>query len=466
MALANNQYDLSELAKVDENGFQAALFPQIKDAYVKRMQEIYGYDIDVSSASADGQFIMSEALVLNNVYRVLESLSDNLTPASASGKYLDILASLSGAFRKQATYSTATVLVKNSGTTTVTPSYLMFMDKNGNRWQWINPKDITGALKITFAAGAVTAITVTCIELGAISALGGKSDPEWSKAPLERGGDIYATTTANALQVYQKDDATVGQDTESDASLRSRRLRSLGQSGRTVTDTLVANLLNVPGVLDAWVYSNNTSAASTALADGTVVPAHSVYVCVAPQHGVTVPDYNVADTIYGTMTPGIPTYAATNYTISQIVTGTKKEVEIPVTNSISNSVVWKACAEISPQINITFTLKNGVTAFTDAQKKAIETAAFEYMNNIELGQPFDVSVLQQLVEGADFRTGRYGLSTYAVTGVTKGSMASGTSIAHKQLNVPLARFYYSSCTWVPSGGSVTMMFGSQNYPEV
>ena len=94
MALSNNQYDVTQLAVANNNGFSAALFPQIKDAYVRKMQEIYGYDIDVSSASADGQFIMAEALVLNNIYRTLEGIADGLMPASATGKYLDILASL------------------------------------------------------------------------------------------------------------------------------------------------------------------------------------------------------------------------------------------------------------------------------------------------------------------------------------------------------------------------------------
>ena len=40
MAISNNQYDVTQLAKTDNNGFTAALFPQIKDAYVKKMQEI------------------------------------------------------------------------------------------------------------------------------------------------------------------------------------------------------------------------------------------------------------------------------------------------------------------------------------------------------------------------------------------------------------------------------------------
>ena len=115
MAISNNQYDVTQLAKTDNNGFTAALFPQIKDAYVKKMQEIYGYDIDVSSASADGQFVMMESLVLNNIYRTLESIANNMSPAAASGKYLDILASLSGTFRRRETYSTANIYIANSG---------------------------------------------------------------------------------------------------------------------------------------------------------------------------------------------------------------------------------------------------------------------------------------------------------------------------------------------------------------
>ena len=37
MALSNNQYDVTQLAVANNNGFSAALFPQIKDAYVRKM---------------------------------------------------------------------------------------------------------------------------------------------------------------------------------------------------------------------------------------------------------------------------------------------------------------------------------------------------------------------------------------------------------------------------------------------
>ena len=240
MALTNNQYDITELAKVDANGFQAALFPQIKDAYVKRMQEIYGYDIDVSSGSADGQFVMAQSLVLNNIYRTMEALSDNLSPASASGTYLDVLASLSGAFRRGRTYSTATVYIANGSPNAQDPEYLLLNDKNGNRWQWINPIGMDGKRKVSFPAKtgnnwSATAITVICAELGAINAAAtgtltedGKLVPvDMSKqahrniifdlAPKNRGGDIYETVNASMLAVYQKDPAVAGAEEETDA---------------------------------------------------------------------------------------------------------------------------------------------------------------------------------------------------------------------------------------------------------
>lgn len=462
MALSNNQYDLSELAKVDSDGFQAALFPQIKDAYVKKMQEIYGADIDVSSASADGQYIMAESLVLNNIYRTLESISDNLSPASASGKYLDILASLSGAFRQQATYSTADIYIKNVGAD-ISPTNLLFADKNGNRWLWINPLDLNGATQIEFKSGEVTAITVTCTETGAIAALGGQtdlSDDIWAKDPTLRGGDIYTTTTATSLQVYQQNDAITGHDEEDDASLRSRRLRSLGQSGRTVIDTLVANLLNINGVIDAWAYSNNTSSNSPVLSDNVVVPAHTVYVCVATQHGVTVPDYTIADTIYGVMTPGIPT--TTNTTDDEGMTpsllgGNAKSVDIPIGRDLVNTVKWKLCDEIHSLWNVQLTLKNGTTTISDAQKLAIQKTICNYLNNINLGDDYDAPLLKQLIDGADFRTANYGLPTYESRIV---------SIATSHL--PNAKFYYTpdnntitGFVWNPvDEGTLDFKFGS------
>lgn len=456
MALTNNQYDITELAKVDANGFQAALFPQIKDAYVKKMQEIYGYDIDVSSASADGQFVMAESLVLNNIYRTLESLSDNLSPASATGKYLDILASLSGAFRQGATYSTATVYIANSSSTPLSPAYLLLNDKNGNRWQWINPIGSDGSYKVTFPAKSgnnysATAIEVTCTELGPITAFStGKYDMSkqddrntvFGFPAKERGGDIFETINASSLLVYQQTDATTGFAEETDASLRARRLRSFGQSGRTVLDSITANLLAVPGVIDSWVYSNNTNTASDPLDDNTKVPGHSIYVVVAIQPDIIVSDINIGTVIYNMITPGIATTNPENTPVGGIV---KREI-FKITDVITNTIYWKSCVYTEPYITITFTYKNNLTKFSDNQKDAIANTAIKFLNNINIDEDVSMPLLKQLIESADFKTSKYGLPTYE----TKSIVVSGFGNGDQQTQIlqnPLTRFYYKSHKW-------------------
>ncbi len=477
MAYTNNQYDITELAKVDANGFQAALFPQIKDAYVKKMKEIYGEDIDVSSASADGQFVMAQSLVLNNIYRTLESLSDNLSPASASGKYLDILASLSGASRQGRTYSTAQVYIANSDIVNLAPSYLLLNDKNGNQWEWINPIGLDGKMKVVFPGKSggkfrPVAITVTCTELGAVHAaatgLGDKTlEQVFALDPRERGGNIFETVNASGLLVYQNDPATAGYDEESDASLRARRLRSFGQSGRTVEDSLVANLLAVAGVIDAYAVPNNSNAESAELADKTKVPAHSVYPIVALQPGVTVPDTDIALAIYNTMTPGIPTY-----TPDSPVGGTKHSDELSVTEALSNTIMWKQCDMSQPIIYIWFGLRNNTPALSADQQTAIAAAVLGYLNGVAIGEDMLGDVLKQITESADFRTTKYGLPTYSVTGMTyrRPSDASGEpnivsgKIQGQALTVPLTKFNYTTVAWSGNGsaGPFWMAVGDKN----
>ena len=469
MAISNNQYDVTQLAKTDNNGFTAALFPQIKDAYVKKMQEIYGYDIDVSSASADGQFVMMESLVLNNIYRTLESIANNMSPAVASGKYLDILASLSGTFRRRETYSTANIYIANSGTNDVTPAKLIFMDKNGNRWQWLNPLDLNGELKVTFPGKTgdnftPVAITAVCTMLGPVVALGANQafttqsdyNTVFNKAPQNRGGDIYSTIDATTLQVFQNENAKVGNTEESDAELRSRRIRSFGQTGHTVEDSLLAGLLGINGVTDAWVYS--ASDASKTMTDGVTVPIHSTYVVVATQPGITVPDAVIGEVIYNQMTPGIPTVAATG-----AAGGIAKSYDIPITSVLTNSVRWKQVDYMTPRIEITLTLANGTTALTTDQQNVIKRAAIDYLNNITIDGFVNPQELMLIIAASDFKTLKYGLPTFTVTGVTYMNSGAKTAFTENKA-LPLSRFNYETATVTTNDSTITIGLGSGNWP--
>lgn len=426
----NKEYSVTELATVDANGLVAASFPEIKDAYVRAMQQIYGYGIDVSDASADGQYVMMESLILNNIYRTLESLSDNLSLASATGRYLDILSQISGITRQGATYSKVNVNVTATSDVN-TPGYLFFEDTSGNTWQWINPIDFDNNPTVSFAVGSPTAITLTATELGAINTA---------------KDTVFKCTVNNGLTATATEDAIVGQNEETDTELKVRRFRSLGQSGRTVIDALTANLLNVAGIEDVWVYTNNTGIEQL-MDDETKVANHNVYIVVYWQHGVTVSDEIIGETIYNILTPGIQTQSLMRSTTEPypLITtgGSEKEVTLNITSTLSSNIYWKEASEINTLFEITLTYTsagkddNQFGDFTSEtpQITAIKNTILTYLNNITLGNQADPNTLVQLISTADFRTQKYGAATYTVSIPT----TDDNTIPALTLN----RFYYT-----------------------
>lgn len=424
---ANKEYSVTNLAEVTADGFTAASFPEIKDAYVRAMQQIYGYGIDISDASADGQYIMMESLILNNIYRTLESLSNNLSLTSATGKYLDILSQISGITRQGATYSKVNVNV-TATQTAATPTYLFFMDSSGNTWQWINPIDYEGNPTVSFVAGKTTAITLTATGLGAITA------PQ---------GTAFKCTVNNGLTATATENAIVGQNEETDAELKVRRFRSLGQSGRTIIDALTANLLNIAGIEDAWVYANNTDE-DQSMADKTKVMTHNVYVVVYPKHEITVSDETIGETIYNILTPGIQTQALSREITEpyQLITtgGSEKKIQLNITSALFSNIYWKEAGETTTPFEITLTYTsagkddNQFGDFTSETPQiiAIKNTILTYLNNITLGNQADPNTLMQLISAADFRTQKYGAATYTVDTIS--------TIPKLTLN----RFYYTN----------------------
>lgn len=396
--------DITNLAQVTEGGISCATFPEIKDALARKMQEIYGYDIDLSTASADGQYVMMEALVLNNIYRTLESLVNNLSLASASGKYLDILSNLSGVFRRQATYSTANVYIKNRGKTKVISTYLEFLDKNGNIWQWMNPLNVDGDNQISFDVGSITPIVVTCEELGPYNAVGGHllSEGKEISTVFENSfyyssGDINGCITTTDLLVYQDEDAFVGQSVESDSELRSRRLKSLGQAGTTVLESLRSKLIGIPGVLDCVIYSNNTFVPMK-IDDTNVLNSNEVFTAISIQPNISIPTNIIGTIIYNTITPGIATLGEESY-------------QIKINQTYTNIVKWRQTTGTDVKFLITLTPTSNNTISTN-QFSVIYQSVSSYLNSLNMSDYFSGYDLAQVVNGADFRNNVYNTATY------------------------------------------------------
>lgn len=475
MAYNNKTYEIGALAEVDQNGFTAAMFPQIRDAYAQAMRNIYGTDIDLSSASADGQFINMEALVLNNIYRTLENIHNNMIPASAKGNYLDILASFSGVFRRQPTYSRAQVWIANNSTTDITPDVIVAMDKNGNNWTWVNPLDLNSNATVTFPAKTgddyhPILITMVCNNIGAVKANGANSSIDMTNQAEvnamfgteadKRGGDIYQTVDSSNLLVFQNSDADVGDEEETDSSLRERMGREIGSNSTTVLNSVSAALLNIEAIEDVFVFSNGTGSEKI-MDDGAKVPNHNVYVAIW-QKG-TVPNYDIANTLYNQLTPGV----LTNFNGS-IVGGSQKSYKLPIfyvgSTSYENQIYWKLCSPSNA--NVKATLSSLVSNLSDEQKNLMINAFVDYLNGLKLGERLISANLLSAIMNVDLGQPNGGLSylPVKVTILTKSPTTaeiSPTDISSAIL--PLTRFNFTAndvLLLIDSNNKITISVGA------
>lgn len=469
MAYNNKTYDIGALAEVDQNGFTAAMFPQIRDAYAQAMRNIYGTDIDLSSASADGQFINMEALVLNNIYRTLENIHNNMIPASAKGNYLDILASFSGVFRRQPTYSRAQVWIANNSAADVKPDIIVAMDKNGNNWTWVNPLDLQSNPTVTFPAKTdddyqPVLITMVCNNIGAVKANGANSSIDmtnqtevntmFNAAADSRGGDIYQTVDSSNLLVFQNSDADVGDEEETDSSLRERMGREIGSNSTTVLNSVSAALLNIEAIDDVFVFSNGTGRDAT-MDDGATVPNHNVYVAIW-ENG-TVPDYDIANTLYNQLTPGV----LTNFTGS-IVGGSQKSYNLPIfyvgSTSYENQMYWKLCSPSNAKVQVT--LSSLVSTLSNDQQNLMINAFVDYLNNLKLGERLISANLLSAIMNVDLGQPNGGLSYLPLNVSILTALNTTTAISSAIL--PLTRFNFTTATISISNNTITISAGSDS----
>ncbi|MCI6330185.1 MAG: hypothetical protein MR775_05115 [Erysipelotrichaceae bacterium] len=330
MAIFEQNVDISSFIKITQGGIQVASFADIRDTLIKQMKRIYGNDIDVNSANADGQWINSIALIINNMCQVIQYSYDMLDPASATGSFLDILCSYNNISRINETASTAQLYVKNiSGVAQTNVKFISFIDKAGKEWLWKNPgiNQADGSVispnnVISWDAegdGAIQLLTdVECQELGANIAIGNGTDiskVDWNSLNEDNSGFINQTVEYGKWKVYQQTDAVVGNVRETDESLRSRRIQSMGNQATTVLSGLEGAILNIEGIKDVWAYDNK-STTDEIMDDGTVVPQHCTYICVRYDENAHIDKSILGSLIYNKMTPGIPTipYAGLSYT--------------------------------------------------------------------------------------------------------------------------------------------------------
>lgn len=410
----------------DDMGVHTASFIEIQAALIDEFKKIYGSDIDVSTASADGVYINTLALIINNILQCVNALYTQLDVNSARGKNLDALCALSNVFRRQATFSKASITVQNVGASTVTIDKPKFVDQASVIWVY----DDT----LTLSPLESKSIFVTCEEVGPVSAPSG-----W----------INQTLNSTTLVVTQGNAAIEGEDAETDASLRSRRALSSRISANTVLEALQAALLEVDGIEDVFIYNNMNDTTSPALqaADNTYIEGHSIYVIIRKNPNITIDDETIGQLIHKKLTPGIKTIQSNGTMgVAKSYLYSEKLYNTYISDS-DQHIYWKqASVGYAPDIACTITINPAYfrlpSGGDDREVKEIAEKMFKWLNGLAIGDTVNNDSAKIMSQLYDVDPRYNGLKTFTVNSVSVSSQIK-----------PDTFYDYGNYTWANVAGN-------------
>jgi len=404
------------LVTFNSTGISVANYNEIRSKLVEQFKLIYGSDIDLSTTSADGIYIETLSLIINNILQTLKAMYSNLDTRTATGQFLDILCALTNVTRKPATKSS--VYVNITGLTANAPyligNQLELLDKNGNIWT---------CSPFTADASGETTILATCNDLGPV-----KAEVGWIYSTVEMLSGVTITMQSEAIQ---------GTWAETDAQLRRRRENSLSMQSLTVLEGINGALLNVAGIEDVQIYNNDTTSALTAK-DTTSIAKNDIYVLIRKNENITINDSIIGSIIYEKKTPGVHTTQVDNAAVVAN-NGIDKSYNYPNQLSLTQTVYWKECKAINPAIVIVLTPLNYFVSGTGdtSTGKKVANEVISYVNNLRISQDISFIELQSIVLFADPKY--RGVSTYTISSIT----IDGASVSYVN---PNTYFKYSTIT--------------------
>jgi uncharacterized phage protein gp47/JayE len=281
--LSNVVYPLATLGcTITAAGIMSPAYADVLGSLQASFQSIYGSDSYLDADSQDGQLLAIIAKAIYDTNQVAIFVYNQFSPATSQGAGLSSVVKINGIARQIPSNSTVNLtLVGQAGTQIVNGAV-----SDGTNL-WLLPALVT----IPAPQGQVIA-TATCATLGAIAAAPGAVS-------------TIATPTLGWQTATNLLAAVPGQPVESDAALRGRQAVSAANAAKSPLDSVLGNVLSVPGVVSATIYENQGSAP-----DQNGVPGHSIAVVTLGGNATAI-----AMAIAQTKTPGTGTYGTTTEVI-------------------------------------------------------------------------------------------------------------------------------------------------------
>lgn len=305
------------------------------------LQSIYGSDINIDSSSPDGQKINIIAQSMIDLLEFLVLIYNSFDPDTVSGTLQDARFALNGITRQGGTYTYTPVSVTTDRAVSLIG---LSDDPSGSTVFKVSDASNEYYLVTTYAFTSADTVSLTfrAVNMGVVT------------SALNTIQTIK-TVTLGVTSVNNPSAITAqGVDEETDAAYKIRRMKSFMLAATGPADAILAAILQVPGVIDAYVYENATT--------GTVgsVPAHSLW-CIVNGGD----DDEVAAAIYSKKSPGAALY------------GTGSATEVIITRVQGNTITIKFDRPAEEDLYAHFTLTPRVagTIFDeDAIKEALSAA--------------------------------------------------------------------------------------------
>ena len=274
---------------VTSTGF---VYPNLDDIVADigaSLQASLGSGINLVAPSVFSQIVGIVAAREFSVWEAAAAVYNSQYPNTASGQSLDNVCSITGTTRLQATYGTVTLTVNLDAGVTLPAGKIVSAGPNTAQWATLVP--------VTNGGGAPADVDVAaqCTEIGPIPALAG------TLTTIETPYSGWNSST-NASG------ADPGRDMETDPELRTRRTDMLSLQGSSSVDALRSALLQLTGVLGAYVFRNGSD-----VTDPDGVPPHAVECVVHADAGY---DQSVRECIWDNLAAGIRAYGTTLGTIT------------------------------------------------------------------------------------------------------------------------------------------------------
>lgn len=360
-----------------ENNIRAGLWADFQTAFGSALNE--------SDATPQGQLVAALTAILGGNNDLFAQFVSQVDPAYADGRMQDAIARIYYLTR-QPGQPTLVICTCIGGAATVIPAGSLAQASDGTIYQSVGAATIPlgGSIDITFAA----------IDTGPIECPAGSLNTIYRVVP---GWDAINNAA----------DGVPGRDTESRVNFENRRAASVAANASGILPAIHGAVLNVDGVVDAYVTENPTSSAVTI--GGVSITARSLYVAA---FGGT--DIDVATAIWTRKPPGCGYVGGTTVTVYDTSEGYTPAYP-------SYSVTFQRPTALPIFIDVQFANNGLVPADALDQVRGAVTAAF---NGADGGPRARIGATLYALR---FVAGIAALGTWAqIVAITIGTTASPT----------------------------------------